>query len=284
MFIEAICAQYEVWLSYLTPSDCANSKSICPYNSAPPFPGLACNVIGNVESIQFKYDYSYSGSIISSINQLTALTSLELGGYYLTGSLPAALFQMTSLIRLQLSKNNFHGTLPLNVNMPSLVGINLAHNSLSGTIPESLFNLINLEELDLSFNQFTGYISTSVANLRSLLTLNIEYNSLMGNIPSDICKLTLLEGLYICTSNQHYADLNFFYSPSYNYINQYTYANENDNRCPLIQGVPKCVIEAPNSNLSRLNSASEGLGQLIPISLQQGATNSPEILAFHCNV
>ena len=272
--VEVICAQYEVWLSYLTPSNCANTTSICPYNAASPFPGLSCNSIGNVESIELKYDYSFSGSIVSSINQLTALTSLQLGGYSLTGTLPESLFQIASLVRLQISYNKFRGTLPLNVNMPSIVGINLAHNSLTGTIPNALFDLSNLESLDLSFNQFTGYMPSSIGNLQSLLALNIEYNSLIGNIPLEICKLTLLEGLYICTSNQHYANLNFFYNPSYYYTSQYSYANENDNGCPFLQGVPKCIIEAPSSNLSRLTVASEGLGQLIPLSLQQGTSAS----------
>ncbi len=254
-------------------SNCVQGTTVCPHDSSSPFAGVSCNIIGNIESIELSYDFAYfPGSIVSSINQLTALTKLDIEGLYLGGSLPESLFQMTSLVSLQLNYNGVGGALPLNVNMPSLVGISLAYNSLTGPIPEALFNISSLEFIDLSSNQFIGYIPSSIGNLQSLLTLSLEGTSLIGNVPTEICKLSLLEGLYLCTANQHFGYFNKFFRPYYDYITQSAYASANvdDIGCPFLQGVPKCIIEAPNGTLSRLNSASEGFGQLIPISLHQG--------------
>lgn len=266
-----LCAQYSIWLSQVSFSNCLNTSIVCPHNKkASSFPGVSCNSIGNVVSIQFRSDYSFSGEILSSIGNLTAVTSLDLGGYGLQGTLPDSLFQMTSLVRLQLSWNSLSGTLPTEVKMPSLLGINLAHNSFEGTIPDSLFNLPNLESLDLSFNSFTGYIPSAIGNLSSLLVLNMEFNNFVGNIPQEVCNLTLLEGLYVCTTNKHFANLNFYFKSAYTYAFQYASANENDTGCSFIQGVPRCVIQAPQGPLRRLSASSKGLGNLITISEQQG--------------
>ena len=105
-----------------------------------------------------------SGSIPSSIGNLTNLNTLILGGNQLSGEIPS---EITNLINLTI--------------------LNLQTNQLTGTIPSEIGNLINLETLSLLGNQLTGEIPSGIGSLTNLIELGLSSNQLSGIIPDEIC-------------------------------------------------------------------------------------------------
>ena len=116
-----------------------------------------------------------SESILSSIGNLTNLTSLEISNNInLTGNIPSSIGNLNNLTSLILSNNN-----------------------LTGNIPSSIGNLTNLKYLYLASNQLDGSIPSEIGKLTSLEILVLNSNKLTGNIPQELCNLIESNNLYI---------------------------------------------------------------------------------------
>ena len=115
------------------------------------------------------------------------VTGLDLSGKELNGTIPAALGNLPKLQTLNLSNNDLTNgpvaAFPTNMDLGSIVTLDLSNNNLSGAIPSNLASLSNLTTLKLSGNQFTGSIPSSLSTLTSLTTLDLSNNLLTGGIP-----------------------------------------------------------------------------------------------------
>ncbi len=115
------------------------------------------------------------------------VTTIKLNSNNLVGNLPN--INLVSLVELDLSNNKLAGTIPafkdvLNASMlPSLKNLNLNTNQFSGAIPN--LGLPNIVSLDLSANKLTGSIPAfSASQFSKLLNLYLNSNQLSGAIPN----------------------------------------------------------------------------------------------------
>lgn len=159
--------------------------------------GIVCNENGRVTSIFFLLPNQMSGTIPSSIGDLTALQTLWIVANKLSGEIPASLGNLTALESLNFNGNNLSGTIPASLgNISTLRFLSLLGTQLSGTIPASLGNLTALEILRIHSNDLSGIIPISLGNLTALRHLSLGGN-LSGTIPSSLGNLTALESLYL---------------------------------------------------------------------------------------
>lgn len=152
---------------------------------------------GRVKSL-FLVSNQLSGTIPSSIGDLTGLTSLSLSVNMLTGSIPSSIGNLTDLTALFLFDNQLSGTIPLSVwTLSDLGQLNLSNNQLTGSIPSDVQNLTSILFLHLGQNQLSGTIPPELWTLTTLDQLNLSDNQLTGIIPSDIGNLINLSNLYL---------------------------------------------------------------------------------------
>lgn len=137
-----------------------------------------------------------SGTIPSSLANLTRLESLSLANNAYTGVIPSTLGSLSHLTELYIYGTALSGQIPSTFgNLTSLQHLDLSQNELTGPIPASLGNLTALQSLDLSSNQLTGGIPASLGNLTALRSLNLGLNPLGGAIPSSFGNLIALQYL-----------------------------------------------------------------------------------------
>ena len=137
-----------------------------------------------------------TGTIPSSLGNLSELTSLFLHRNQLTGSLPSSLGGLSKLEVLSLGGNQFTGQIPSSLGgLSNLTGMYLWGSELTGPVPSWLGNLSNLEAINLGDNQLSGVIPSSLGNLSELTSLRLYSNRLTGSLPSSLGGLSKLEVL-----------------------------------------------------------------------------------------
>ena len=95
------------------------------------------------------------------------VTELQLGDNRLTGTIPSSLGNLTNLRLLWLAYNQLSGSIPSSLgNLTNLQVLDLSNNRLTGTIPSQLGNLTNLELLLLQNNQLSGCVPAGLRGLR----------------------------------------------------------------------------------------------------------------------
>ncbi|KAL2349050.1 hypothetical protein Fmac_003050 [Flemingia macrophylla] len=100
---------------------------------------------------------SLSGTLSSSIGNLTNLQTVLLQDNNITGPIPSEIGRLQKLQTLDLSDNLFIGQLPDSLShMKGLHYLRLNNNSLTGPIPSSLANMTQLAFLDISYNNLSG--------------------------------------------------------------------------------------------------------------------------------
>ena len=115
-------------------------------------------------------------------------TEIILVNSALSGSIPSSIGNLTNLNTLILGGNQLSGEIPLEItNLINLTTLNLQTNQLTGSIPYGIGNLINLETLSLLGNQLTGEIPSGIGSLTNLIELSLSSNQLSGIIPDEIC-------------------------------------------------------------------------------------------------
>ncbi|KAL7176488.1 hypothetical protein ACSBR2_029924 [Camellia fascicularis] len=155
-----------------------------------------CN-ISNLEALYLGQNY-LQGSIPDEIGKLSNLKFLNLESNQITGSIPSAMFfNMSSLQIIALTYNNLYDSLPVDVcdHLPNLQVFYVSANRLYGEIPSSLCKCRELQYLSLSFNSFNGSIPREIGNLTMLKKLYIGYNDFKGELPSEMGNLVNLEVL-----------------------------------------------------------------------------------------
>ncbi|CAL5414436.1 unnamed protein product [Camellia sinensis] len=155
-----------------------------------------CN-ISNLEGLDLGQNY-LQGNIPDEIGKLSNLKFLTLESNQITGSIPSAMFfNMSSLQTIALTYNNLYDSLPVYVcdHLPNLQLFYVSANRFYGEIPSSLYKCRELQYLSLSFNSFNGSIPREIGNLTMLKELYIGYNDFKGELPSEMGNLVNLEVL-----------------------------------------------------------------------------------------
>ncbi|KAK3423631.1 hypothetical protein EUGRSUZ_F00522, partial [Eucalyptus grandis] len=158
-----------------------------------------------------------TGSIPSSLVNLSKLTILDLSCNELTGHIPSFVVKLEQLMYVDLSFNNFTGVLDLGVfstlkNLQALhltVELNLMYN-------KYFLHMLNLWIVDLSNNKFKGplpipppttqfyfsannkiggKVSPLICNATELRVLDLSNNSLMGTLPE--CLMSFSKNLSV---------------------------------------------------------------------------------------
>ncbi|XP_058114826.1 MDIS1-interacting receptor like kinase 2-like [Magnolia sinica] len=112
------------------------------------------------------------------------LDNLDLADNNLTGSIPSTLGNLTKLTVLMLGRNQISGSIPPQFgNLMNLHGLDLSINLLTGYIPSTLGNLTKLTELSLIDCQLSGSLPQEMTNMTNLSKLYLSGNSLSGYLP-----------------------------------------------------------------------------------------------------
>ncbi|KAL6626760.1 hypothetical protein ACP70R_030486 [Stipagrostis hirtigluma subsp. patula] len=176
----------------------------------------------------------FTGTIPSSLLNLTALQILDLSRNRLSGYVPHTLGNLRSLQNLQLNDNMLEadtkhgwefitslsncsqlkqlvisGNLDITGQLPSSIGnlsttlqiLGLDHTRISGSIPSDISNLVSLEVLGVMYTFISGIIPESIGRLGNLVELDLYNTHLSGFIPSSIGNLSNLHILDANTGN-----------------------------------------------------------------------------------
>ena len=131
--------------------------------------------------------------------------SLNLSSNNLSGSIPSSISNLSGLLILQLQSNSLSGSIPSSLgDVDDLVLVQLDRNQLSGSIPSSLGNLTDLQHLTLDYNRLSGSIPLQLGNLADLRSLYLSDNRLSGAIPEALAGLTSLVQLYLAGDNHNF--------------------------------------------------------------------------------
>ena len=196
-----------------------NFSEVSPNPCEDSWQGVGC-LNNHVQSLAL-HRFNLSGTIPTSISNLTALDSLVLTANRITGTIPS-LTGLTRLTNLDLNNNHLTYTIPEDIGeLTKLKSLMLYYNSLSGTIPSTIGNLGMLTMLEFDSNQLTGGIPSSIGsatalkmvylysnllslplppeigNLREMTDLVIYLNEINGSIPSALCQCSKLELLLL---------------------------------------------------------------------------------------
>ncbi|XP_062219654.1 receptor kinase-like protein Xa21 [Phragmites australis] len=128
------------------------------------------------------------------------VSGLNLTGQSLSGSVTTSLGNLTFLNTLDLSVNNLFGQIPPLHQLQQLKILVLKNNLLQGIIPDTLTNCSNLSTLDLSGNMLVGAIPRNIGFLSNLQVLNLGSNNLTGTIPLTLKNITNLGFLLLYTN------------------------------------------------------------------------------------
>eukprot|EP01041_Mallomonas_annulata_P002413 gene2413-4683_t len=122
-----------------------------------------------------------------SLNSTIHTTPSTQDGFYdanykLSGSLPSSLGDLTSLTSLVIAFNVLQNTLPTSIGqLQHMVELNLGFNGFTGTIPTSIGFLSQLTSMSLQYNTFNGTIPSAIGFLRALTGLYLDNGNYPGN-------------------------------------------------------------------------------------------------------
>lgn len=132
-----------------------------------------------------------SGRVPVCLHNCSNLEKLDLSLNALSGKIPGELFRMKRLQHLYLQGNKLYGEIPTPIEAPSLEFLDLSSNRLNGSIPDDMKNINSLIQLDLSMNLFIGAIPMGLFSMNKLNTLLLGHNKLSGQLPSQSVFITL---------------------------------------------------------------------------------------------
>ncbi|XP_018476975.2 probable LRR receptor-like serine/threonine-protein kinase At3g47570 [Raphanus sativus] len=172
------------------------------------FSGVFPPAIYHFSSLQYlnMFGNNFSGNLRSDFgNLLPNLRELLIGNNSLTGTIPSTLSNISTLQYLAMELNSLTGSIPLSfAKLRYLQTLGLNGNSLgsysAGDIEflVALTNCTKLQSLDVSFNRLGGDLPASIANLSiNLRELFLGSNSISGSIPHDIGNLKSLQSFWL---------------------------------------------------------------------------------------
>ncbi|WP_028603920.1 IPTL-CTERM sorting domain-containing protein [Ottowia thiooxydans] len=158
-----------------------------------------------------------TGTVSSSLGNLSELTTLNLFQNALTGPIPP-LAGMTKLVTVSLGQNQLSGSIPPLTGLTQLESFEVRGSNLTGSTP-ALTGLTRLKVFHVGGNDLDGTIGP-VAGATALETFNINGNKLTGPIP-DLTSLAALQlfdagnnRLTSITALASLANLDSFLAPS----------------------------------------------------------------------
>ncbi|KAK8677146.1 hypothetical protein V6N13_142701 [Hibiscus sabdariffa] len=117
---------------------------------------VTCTSDGYVSALGLP-SQSLSGTLSTSIGNLTNLQSVLLQNNAISGPIPATIGKLEKLVTLDLSNNTFSGEIPASLgDLKNLNYLRLNNNSLTGACPDSLSKIGGLTLVDLSYNNLSG--------------------------------------------------------------------------------------------------------------------------------
>jgi len=156
--------------------------------------GVKCDSNFGVSSIGLSTN-NLHGSLISEMQYLSDLRSLDISRNMMTGTIPGTIFSIPVIESILLYANSFQGPLPAAVGRGTdLKALQVQNNVLSRTLPASINSLTNLVFLELDSNRFSGTFP-SVDSLRRLQVLSSSQNVFTGTLPASIVQLDSLQEL-----------------------------------------------------------------------------------------
>lgn len=136
---------------------------------------------GRVFALYLDYN-NLKGTMPSSLGNISAMYSFQMGGNQLTGTLPSSIGKLTNLNGFSLYDNQLTGTLPASFsNLKQLTTIFMWNNQLTGSL-SVLENCANPVDFELSYNQFTGSLP-NLQHIENMFELNLDHNQFTGEIP-----------------------------------------------------------------------------------------------------
>lgn len=151
--------------------------------------GTIPSSLANITKLQL-LDISFNniaGNIPDELAKLPELQILDASINHLAGSFPQAILNLSTLVSFGISWNHLRGEVPpgLGSSLPNLQRLTIGNNFLHGHIPSSLANASDLRIFDMSNNSFTGVVPSSIGKPRNLNLLNLELNKLKARNSQD---------------------------------------------------------------------------------------------------
>jgi len=117
--------------------------------------------------------------------------------------LPSSLNQLRALTHLDVSQNRFTGVIPTEIgNLAELTYLFMADNDFeAGPIPYWLEGMAKMEELSFKSTKRTGAIPTFIGSLSKMVLLDLDDNNLVGTIPENLGDLADLHILLLNRNN-----------------------------------------------------------------------------------
>ncbi|XP_050228998.1 protein NSP-INTERACTING KINASE 1-like [Mercurialis annua] len=102
----------------------------------------------------------------------------------LSGTLSSSIGNLTNLQIVLLQNNNITGQIPADIGrLKKLQTLDVSNNFFTGDVPSSLGHLKNLQYMRLNNNSLSGEFPMSLANMTGLVFLDLSYNNLSGPVP-----------------------------------------------------------------------------------------------------
>lgn len=176
--------------------------------------GVYCNPNGIVEEISLA-DNGLEGVLLTELDLLTELKSLDLNGNDLSGTLPKwrkwkhmehvllsglalegsipdTWTTWSELETLELANNGLIGTLILPGEWTNLYKLDVRNNNFDIGLRPTIGEAVRMEMLKVAGNNVGNILPDSIANLESLRNLDLSAAGMMGTIPETIGTLTNL--------------------------------------------------------------------------------------------
>ncbi|PKA59015.1 putative LRR receptor-like serine/threonine-protein kinase [Apostasia shenzhenica] len=199
-----------------------------------------------------------SGTLSSSLANLSLLQKIDLSGNNFKGKLPVELGSLVRLHYINMNFNSLEGGIPSTLShCAKLQKLSLSDNQLNGEIPQNLGLLLRFQSISLRNNKLVGGIPSSFMNLSSLLYLDLSNNSLTGSLPAALGNLSALS--YLDLSSNHLQGS----IPNLENLMHFTHMDLSQNN--LVGGIPPYIANL--SSLTTLYLADNSLTGEIPHSI-----------------
>ena len=208
------------------------------------FSGSIPSTMGNMTNLWHLNlaNNAFSGKIPKSLGSIPMLQVADFSGNQLSGLQEGIIFKSKSLEVLNLAGNEqltmtFNALLeamePIN---QSLRILNISDCNFLGKISAKLWDFQNLISVDLSRNSLFGKLPSPPDNMLFLLNLNVSANNLSGKIPQEFAKLLALEVFDISLNpNMHESNEEKGALPNFVTVDFKTFTQRNSDdkfRCP----------------------------------------------------
>ncbi|WZZ29588.1 hypothetical protein YC2023_012989 [Brassica napus] len=125
---------------------------------------------------------------MSSIGNLSHLTSLDISWNNFSGFIPSSIGSLSHLTYLDISSNQISGRCTWDITFTMIQwfrdrALDYSGNKFEGDIPRSIGLLKELHVLNVSQNQLSGEIPQALGSLSFLSYMNFSHNQLTGLVP-----------------------------------------------------------------------------------------------------